>query len=154
MGRFTVATGAVGTAQACLDLSVAYANSRQTFGQPIGRHQLVQELIARTALGVETARLLCYKAAWLKNQGVRSTRETSLAKWHACDVATKAADAAIEIHGAYGYSDELPFERYWRNARGAEIYEGTREIHTLVQAEYALGYRQDRPLRCPPPRAQ
>jgi glutaryl-CoA dehydrogenase (non-decarboxylating) len=154
MGRFTVATGAVGMAQACLDMSVDYANSRQTFGQVIGRHQLVQEMIANMAAGVESARLLCYKAAWLKNQGLRSTRETSLAKWYACDVATRAADAAIEIHGAYAYSDELPFERYWRNARGAEIYEGTREIHKLMQAEYALGYRQDRPPRRPYPKAQ
>jgi glutaryl-CoA dehydrogenase (non-decarboxylating) len=154
MGRFTVATGAVGLAQACLDASVAYANQRRAFGQPIGRHQLVQEMIAQMVAGIESARLLCYRAAWLKNQGLRSTRETSLAKWYSCDVATRAADLAIEVHGSYAYSNELPLERYYRNARGAEIYEGTREIHKILQAEYALGYRQDRPPRCPPPKAQ
>jgi len=102
-------------------------------------------------LGIDTAKLLVHRAAWLKNHGIRSTRETSMAKWYACNVALKAAEDAIEIHGANGYSNEFPVERYWRNARGAVIYEGTREIHTLIQAEYALGYRKDHPLRCPQP---
>ena len=85
---------------------------------------------------------------------IRNTKETSLAKWYACDVALKSADEAIQVHGAYGYSNEYPVERYWRNARGAVIYEGTKEIHQLVQAGYALGYREDKPLRCPQPPAQ
>jgi glutaryl-CoA dehydrogenase (non-decarboxylating) len=89
------------------------------------------------------------KAAELKNRGVRNTRETSMMKWHACDVALQSADDAIQIHGSYGYSNEYPVERFWRNARGAVIYEGTREVHTILQAEYALGYRRDKPLRQP-----
>ena len=93
------------------------------------------------------SRLLVYRAGELKNQGKRNTRETSLAKWQACDFAFQAANDAVEIHGAYGYSDEYPVERYLRNARGPVIYEGTREIHTIMQAEYVLGYRKDKPLR-------
>ncbi len=152
-GRFTVAAGAVGLTRACLDTSVKYANERETFGQPIGRHQLVQEMIARMVAGREASRLLVMQAAELKNRGIRNTRETSLAKWYACDVALKSADDAIQVHGSYGFSNEYPVERFWRNARGAVIYEGTREVHTLLQAEYALGYREDRPLRCPQPPA-
>ncbi len=150
-GRFTVASGAVGLAQACLDASLQYCHDRQAFGQEIGRFQLVQEMIAEMVAGIETSRLLCRQVGWLKNLGRRTTRETSLAKWQACDVALRAADLAIEIHGAYGYSNEYPVERYWRNARGAVIYEGTREIHKIVQGEYALGFRQDKPFRCPAP---
>ncbi|MBA2247022.1 MAG: acyl-CoA dehydrogenase family protein [Chloroflexia bacterium] len=148
-GRLTVAAGAVGLTRAALDASVSYANQRQTFGQPIGRHQLVQQMIARMVAGLETSELLVYRAAELKNKGIRNTRETSLAKWHACDVALKSADDAVQIHGSYGFSNEYPVERYLRNARGAVIYEGTRELHQVIQAEYALGYRQDKPLRMP-----
>jgi len=153
-GRFTVGAGAVGLAQASLDASLSYAKEREAFGRPIGRFELVQQMIANMVAGVEAARLLIYRVGWLKNQGLRTTRETSLAKWYACDVAFKAANDAVEIHGAYGYANEYPVERYLRNARGAQIYEGTREIHTIMQAEYALGYREDKPLRCPPPPAQ
>jgi len=153
-GRFTVGAGAVGLTRACLDASVNYANERMAFGQPIGKFELVQQMIAKMALGAETSALLTMKAAELKNRGVRNTRETSLMKWHACDVALKSADDAIQVHGSYGYSNEYPVERFWRNARGAVIYEGTREIHTIVQAEYALGYRVDKPLRNPQPPAQ
>ena len=152
-GRYTVAAGAVGLAQACLDASVKYAKEREAFGQPIGRFQLVQQMIARMVAGIEAARLLVYRAGYLKNKGLRTTRETSLAKWFACDVAVRAALDAVEIHGAYGYSNEYPVERYLRNAKGAQIYEGTAEIHQIMQAEYALGYRVDKPLRCPPPPA-
>lgn len=152
-GRFTVAAGALGLTRAALDASVTYANQRETFGQPIGKHQLVQQMIARSVAGLETSRLLVYRAAELKNRGVRNTRETSLAKWHACDVALKAADDAVQVHGSYGFSNEYPVERYLRNARGAVIYEGTRELHQVIQAEYALGYREDKPLRMPQPPA-
>lgn len=148
-GRFTVAAGAVGLTSACLDASVKYANQRETFGVPIGKHQLVQQMIAKMTAGYEASRLLTMQAAELKNRGIRNTRETSLAKWYACDVALQSADDAIQVHGSYGFSNEYPVERFWRNARGAVIYEGTREVHTLLQAEYALGYREDRPLRCP-----
>jgi glutaryl-CoA dehydrogenase (non-decarboxylating) len=152
-GRFTVGAGACGLTRACLDASVKYANERQAFGKEIGRFELVQQMIAKMALGYETSSLLTMKAAELKNRGVRNTRETSMMKWHACDVALKSADDAIQVHGSYGFSNEYPVERYWRNARGAVIYEGTREIHTIVQAEYALGYRSDKPLRMPQPAA-
>jgi glutaryl-CoA dehydrogenase (non-decarboxylating) len=152
-GRLTVAAGAVGLAQACIDASVKYANDRHTFGQPIGKHQLVQEMIARMVLGTEAARLLTYRAGWLKNQGIRNTRETSLAKWYACDVSMQAALDAVQIHGSSGYSNEFPVERYMRNAKGAVIYEGTAQIHTLMQGEYALGYRKDKPLRRELPKA-
>jgi glutaryl-CoA dehydrogenase (non-decarboxylating) len=152
-GRYTVATGAVGLAQACLDASVKYASERHAFDRPIGKFQLVQQMIARMVAGIETARLLCYRVGWMKNYGMKTTRETSLAKWYACNVAFESANDAIEIHGAYGYSSEYPVERYMRNSRGAVIYEGTREIHTVLQGEYALGYRVDKPYRCPPPPA-
>lgn len=145
-GRYTVAAGAVGTIVACLDASVSYANQRKTFGEPIGKKQLVQQMIARMAQSRDIGRLLYQQVAWLMNQGKRATREVSLAKWTNCDAAFQSAHDAIEIHGAYGYSDEFPVERYFRNARGPMIYEGTREIHTIMQAEYALGYREDKPL--------
>ena len=153
-GRYTVAAGAVGLAQACLDASVRYAHERETFGDEIGRHQLVKQMIANMAKGIEIGRLLVFQAGWLKNQGLRNTRETSLAKWHATDHSVQAALDAIQIHGANGYSNEFPVERYLRNSKAAVIYEGTSQLHTLIQADYALGYREDRPLRCEPWPAQ
>jgi glutaryl-CoA dehydrogenase (non-decarboxylating) len=145
-GRFTVAAGAVGQIMACLEASVKYCHQRETFGEPIGKHQLVQQMIANMEAGLQMSRLLVYRAGELKNQGKRNTRETSLAKWQACDFANKAADDAVQIHGAYGYSDEYPVERFLRNSKAPVIYEGTREIHTIMQAEYVLGYRKDKPL--------
>ena len=145
-GRFTVAAGAVGQIMACLEASIKYCHERETFGKPIGKHQLVQQMIANMEAGLQMSRLLVYRAGELKNEGKRNTRETSLAKWQACDFANKAADDAVQIHGAYGYSDEYPVERYLRNSKAPVIYEGTREIHTIMQAEYALGYRTDKPL--------
>jgi glutaryl-CoA dehydrogenase (non-decarboxylating) len=149
-GRYTVATGAVGLAQACLDASVRYAHERKTFGEEIGRHQLVKQMIAKMGAGIEAGRLLCRQVAWLKNRGERNTRETSLAKWFATEHAVQSALDAIQIHGAYGYSDEYPVARYLRNSKAAVIYEGTSQLHTLIQADYLLGYREDKPLRCPP----
>ncbi|WP_251551894.1 acyl-CoA dehydrogenase family protein [Neobacillus muris] len=145
-GRFTVAAGACGTIMACLEASVQYCHERATFGKEIGRHQLVQQMIAKMEAGLQQSRLLVYRAGWLKNQGKRNTRETSLAKWQACDYALEAANDAVQIHGAYGFSNEYPVERYLRNAKAPVIYEGTREIHTIMQGEYVLGYRQDKPL--------
>jgi len=145
-GRFTVAAGACGCIAACLEASVKYCHERETFGQPIGKHQLVQQMIAKMAANLDISRLLVYRAGWLKNQGLPNTRETSLAKWVACDAAWEAASDAVQIHGAYGYSNEYPVERYLRNAKAPVIYEGTREIHTILQAEYALGYRRDKLL--------
>jgi len=148
-GRYTVAAGAVGLAQACLDASLRYAHERQTFGEEIGRHQLVKQLIAKMDAGIQAGRLLVWRAGWLKNQGLRNTRETSLAKWHATDHAVQSALDAIQVHGAYGYSSDYPVERYLRNSKGSVIYEGTSQIHTLMQADYLMGYRKDRSLRMP-----
>ncbi|GKV65147.1 MULTISPECIES: acyl-CoA dehydrogenase family protein [unclassified Sporosarcina] len=145
-GRFTVAAGAVGLIRACLEASVDYAKVRETFGVKIGGHQLVQQMIAKMEAGYQMSRLLVYRAGELKNRGVRNTRETSLAKWQACDFANQAADDAVQIHGAYGYSDEYPVARYLRNSKAPVIYEGTREIHTIMQADYVLGERADKPL--------
>jgi glutaryl-CoA dehydrogenase (non-decarboxylating) len=140
-GRFTVAAGACGVIRACLERSVEYARERQTFGQPIGKNQFVQEMIADMVLSYETSKLLVMQAAWLKDKGVRNTRETGLAKWHATESAFRAAHYAIQVHGAYGYSAEYGIERYFRNARAPIIYEGTTQIHKMMQAEHALGYR-------------
>ena len=153
-GRFTVAAGAVGLAQACLDASVKYAHERETFGQQIGQHQLVKQMIANMAKGTEIGRLLVWQAGALKNRGLRNTRETSLAKWHATEHSVQAALDAIQVHGANGYSNEFPVERYLRNSKAAVIYEGTSQLHTLIQGDYALGYRQDKPIRCEPWPAQ
>lgn len=147
-GRYTVAAGATGLIRACMEESVAYAQERRSFGRPIAEHQLVQQKIAYMSLWYETARLLYLKAGWLKNQGVRNTRETSQAKWYATERSVEAALEAVQIHGAYGYSDEYNVERYLRNSKGAVIYEGTSEIHQLMQARYKLDARQDKPLRC------
>ncbi|WP_258921990.1 acyl-CoA dehydrogenase family protein [Heyndrickxia coagulans] len=145
-GRFTVAAGACGLIQACLEASVKYCHERKTFGREIGKHQLVQQMIAKMEAGYQMSRLLVFRAGELKNQGKRNTRETSLAKWQACDFANEAANDAVQIHGAYGYSSEYPVERYLRNSKAPVIYEGTREIHTVMQAEYVLGYRTYKPL--------
>ena len=147
-GRYTVASGATGLIRASLEASVKYAKERHAFGKPIAGFQLVQQKIAWMQQWYDTARLLYLRSGWLKNQGRRNTRETSLAKWYATDMSFKAAHEAIQVHGAYGYSDEYDVERYLRNSRGAIIYEGTSEIHQLMQAGYALGERQDKPLRC------
>jgi glutaryl-CoA dehydrogenase (non-decarboxylating) len=146
-GRFTVAAGAVGLIMGCLEESVKYCHARETFGKEIGRHQLVQQMIANMEAGYQMSRLLVYRAGEMKNKGLRNTRETSLAKWQSCDFANKAADDAVQIHGAYGYSDEYPVARFLRNSKAPVIYEGTREIHTIMQAEYVLGYREDKKLR-------
>ncbi|MGB2992045.1 MAG: acyl-CoA dehydrogenase family protein [Paenisporosarcina sp.] len=145
-GRFTVAAGAAGLIMACIESSVKYCNERETFGKPIGKHQLVQQMVAKMEAGLQMSRLLVYRVGELKNKGVRNTRETSLAKWQACDFANQAADDAVQIHGAYGYSDDYPVARYLRNSKAPVIYEGTREIHTIMQAEYVLGYREDKKL--------
>ena len=147
-GRYTVAAGATGLIRACLEASVRYAQVRETFGKKIAEHQLVQEMMGKMARDYDIARLLWLRAGWLKNMGRRNTRETSQAKWFATDASFAAAADAVQIHGAYGYSDEYDVERYLRNSKGAVIYEGTSQIHTLMQAGYALGQRQDRPLRC------
>jgi glutaryl-CoA dehydrogenase (non-decarboxylating) len=146
-GRYTVAAGATGLIRASLEASVRYANERHAFGRAIGKLQLIQAKIADMVESYDAARLLYLRAGWMKNQGLRNTRETSIAKWFATDGSFEAASEAVQVHGAYGYSDEYDVERYLRNSKGAVIYEGTNEIHRLIQAGYALGYRKDTPLR-------
>jgi glutaryl-CoA dehydrogenase (non-decarboxylating) len=145
-GRYTVAAGAIGIITAALDLVVPYAKDRKVQGEEIGRKQLVQQMVAAMARGRDIGRLLYYQVGAMKNTGQRHTREVSMAKWVNCEAAFDAANKAVEILGSYGYSDEYPAERLFRNSRGAMIYEGTHEIHTLMQAEYAMGYRSDKPL--------
>ena len=147
-GRFTVAAGATGLIRACRDASVKYARERQTFGVEIGQHQLVKEMLAHMESDYQASRVLWLRAGWLKNHGRRNTRETGLAKWFATVASERAAGDAVQIHGANGYSDEYPVGRFYRNCKGAVIYEGTREVHALMQADYLLGYRSDRPTRC------
>jgi alkylation response protein AidB-like acyl-CoA dehydrogenase len=146
-GRYTVAAGATGLIQASLEASLRYAKERHTFGVPIADHQLVKRMLSHMVRKLDTSRLLVYRAGWMKNQGRRNTRETTLAKWHATVSSFESADDAIQIHGAYGYSDEYPVERYLRNSRGGIIYEGTRELQELLQADFALGNRANPPLR-------
>jgi glutaryl-CoA dehydrogenase (non-decarboxylating) len=146
-GRYTVASGSTGLIRACLDASVEYSHSRESFTVPIAEHQLVKEMIANMAAGYEYSRFLWLKAGWMRNAGLRPTRETALAKWIACREAEKAAADAVQVHGAYGFSDEYPVERFYRNAKGASIYEGTREVLKMLQADYALDFRKDKPRR-------
>ena len=147
-GRFTVAAGATGLIRACRDASASYAKERKTFGVPIADHQLVKEMIAQMESDYQAARLLWLRAGFLKNAGRRNTRETGLAKWFSTVASERAAGDAVQVHGANGYSDEYPVGRFNRTCKGAVIYEGTREIHKIMQADYVLGLRQDKPTRC------
>jgi glutaryl-CoA dehydrogenase (non-decarboxylating) len=147
-GRYTVAAGATGLIRACRDASVKYAKQRKTFGVEIGQHQLVKEMLAQMESDYQASRLLWMRAGFLKNQGRRNTRETGLAKWFSTVASERAAGDCVQVHGANGYSDEYPAGRFYRNCKGAVIYEGTREIHKIMQADYLLGYRQDKPTRC------
>ena len=147
-GRYTVAAGATGLIRACRDASVNYAKERKAFGSAIAEYQLVKEMIAQMESDYQAARLLWLRAGFLKNSGRRNTRETGLAKWFATVASERAAGDAVQVHGANGYSDEYPVGRFYRNCKGAVIYEGTREIHKIMQADYVLGFRQDRPTRC------
>ncbi|HYO90885.1 MAG TPA: acyl-CoA dehydrogenase family protein [Pyrinomonadaceae bacterium] len=146
-GRYTVAAGATGVIRASRDASVAYALERETFGTKIANHQLVKQKIAEMESDYQMCHLLCLRAGWLKNMGMPNARATSLAKWQATVRSEKAASMAIEVHGANGYSNDYPVERYLRNCKAAVIYEGTRDIHTLMQADWALGLKSEKPAR-------
>jgi len=151
-GRYTVAAGAAGLIRACRDASEKYAKERRTFGVEIGQHQLVKAMIANMESNYQASRMLWLRAGWLKNEGRRNTRETGLAKWFSTEASEKAASDAVQVHGANGYSDEYPVGRFYRNCKGAVIYEGTKEIHALMQADYVLGYRVDKATRCELPK--
>jgi len=137
--RFTMGAGCVGIAQACIDASVKYAQERQQFKRPIGQFQLIQEMIADMITETEAARYLVYRVGYLRDKGLPYSRETAIAKYYASKVAMQAADRAIQIHGGYGYSDEFPVERYYRDARVAPLFAGTNEIQKLIIAQHALG---------------
>lgn len=140
-GRYSVAAGCVGIIQGCLDASSRYARERRQFGKPIGSFQLVQDMIARMAVDLEAARLLVYKAGHLKNKSLPSTLETSMAKYFASEAAVRAATDTVQIFGAYGYSDENPVERYYRDAKVSTIYEGTSQIQKLIIGSHILGIK-------------
>jgi short-chain 2-methylacyl-CoA dehydrogenase len=133
-GRTAIAAMAVGVAQGCLELSVAYAKERQAFGGPIGRHQGVAFKCADMAVAVENARNLVYKAAWLREQGRPIREAAAMAKLYASEIAVDATREAVQIHGGYGFIDETPVSRYYRDAKILEIGEGTSEIQRLILA--------------------
>jgi butyryl-CoA dehydrogenase len=131
-GRISLAAGCVGIAQGCLDASVAYARERTQFGKPIAGFQLVQELLAEIAVETDAARLLTWKAASLADRGERHTLESSVAKYYASEVSVRAANAAVQVHGGYGYVDEYPVGKYLRDARVTTLYEGTSQVQKLI----------------------
>ncbi len=131
-GRISLAAGSVGIAQGCVDASVAYAVQRRQFGKPIAAFQLVQELIADTAVETEAARMLAWRAAYLADSGRPYTLAASQAKYYASEVAVRAANAAVQVHGGYGYVDEFPVQKYLRDARVSTLYEGTSQIQKLL----------------------
>ncbi len=138
-GRLGVAAGALGVAQACLDASVEFARTRRQFGQRIGDFEMIQSVLANMAADVDAARMLVYRAAWLHDQGQRATRETSIAKLFATEAAVRAASEAVLLHGGRGYSNEYPVERYYRDIKGLQIYEGTSHIQRIVIARDIIG---------------
>lgn len=137
-GRIGIAAQALGIAQAALEASVRYANQRRQFGVPLARHQAIQTMIADMATQVDAARLLVYRAAWLKDQNQPITKAAAQAKLFAAEAAGKVTDSAVQIHGGYGYSKAYAVERYYRDARVTRIYEGTSEVHRMVIAREAL----------------
>ena len=131
-GRYSVAAGAVGICQGCVDESVKYSTEREQFGKPIASFQLVQAMIAEMVLKTEASRMLVWRAGFLKDQGRPNTLETSIAKLHATEASLECANLAIQVHGGAGYVDDHPVERYLRDARVTTIYEGTSQIQQLI----------------------
>jgi butyryl-CoA dehydrogenase len=140
-GRLGIAAQALGIARACLEESIAYARERRQFGQPIASFQAIQWWIADMATRIEAARLLVYRAASLRDRGRAYTKEAAMAKLFASETAMWAAHKAVQIHGGYGYIQDYPAERHFRDAKITEIYEGTSEIQRLVIARHVLGVR-------------
>jgi butyryl-CoA dehydrogenase len=138
-GRLGVAAGAVGVAQACLDACVEFTRERRAFGQRVADFQMIQATLADMAADVEAARLLVYRAAWVKDEGRPSTKETSIAKLFATEAAVKIASDAVLLHGGRGYSSAYPVERYYRDIKGLQIYEGTSHIQRIVIARELVG---------------
>jgi butyryl-CoA dehydrogenase len=138
-GRLGVAAGAVGIGQACLDASIAFTRDRTAFGQRVADFQMVQASIADMATDIEAARLLTWRAAGMKQAGKPTTRATSMAKLFATEAALKAASEAVLLHGGRGYSNLYPVERYYRDIKGLQIYEGTSHIQRIVIARDLVG---------------
>ena len=134
-GRVAIAALSVGLAQACLDESLSYAKQRKQFGQPISKNQAIQFKLADMDTEIELARLMYYKAAWLHMQGKPYTREASMAKLFASEMANRAANQAVQIHGGYGFMDEYPVSRYFRSVKINEIGEGTSEVQRMLIAK-------------------
>src|SRR5579884_2992960 len=131
-GRYSVAAGCVGICQGCLDASVKYAKERQQFGRPIASFQLVQEMLTDIAVKTDAARMLVWRAGYLKDQGKPNTTETSIAKLYATEAANRCATTAIQVFGGAGYVDDYPVERYLRDVRVTTLYEGTSQIQKLI----------------------
>jgi alkylation response protein AidB-like acyl-CoA dehydrogenase len=131
-GRFSVAAGAVGVCQSCLDESTRYAVEREQFGRPIASFQLVQAMIADMRVKTDAARLLVWRAGWLKDTGQPNTTETSIAKLFASEAAVWCANEAIQVHGGAGYVDDHPVERHFRDVRVTTLYEGTSQIQKMI----------------------
>jgi alkylation response protein AidB-like acyl-CoA dehydrogenase len=138
-GRFSLAAGCTGIAQASLDAALGYADERQQFGRKISSFQLVQELIAEIYLDVEAARPLYWKVAWKHMKGERHTIESSVAKTFCSEAAVRCADRAVQVHGGYGYIDEYPVARYLRDARVTTLYEGTSQVQRLLLGRHLTG---------------
>ncbi len=138
-GRLGVAAGAVGVAQACLDACVAFTTQRRQFGQRLADFEMIQADLADMAADLEAARLLVYRAAWTKDQGLPATKATSIAKLFATEAAMRAASQAVLIHGNRGYSNEYPVERYYRDIKGMQIYEGASHIQRIIIARELVG---------------
>jgi butyryl-CoA dehydrogenase len=138
-GRISLAAGCVGIAQGCLDACLAYARERRQFGRPIASFQLVQELLAEIAVETDAARLLTWRAALAADAGGRHTLESSIAKYYASEAAVRAANAAVQVHGGYGYVDEYPVGKYLRDARVTTLYEGTSQIQKLIIGRQLTG---------------
>jgi butyryl-CoA dehydrogenase len=138
-GRYTVAAGCVGSAQAALDYSKQYAKERIQFGKPIAGHQLVQQMIADMAVDIECGRLLVYKAGHVKNMKQKSTKEVCIAKYFCSEMVNRVAYKSIQIFGGYGFSAEYPVERIYRDARINTLYEGTSQIQQLLIGNFELG---------------
>jgi len=131
-GRLSVAAGCVGICQGCVDASVSYAVQRHQFGRPIASFQLVQAMLAEMRVRTDAARLLVWRAGWLRDHDRRCTLETSIAKLHASEAAVWCANEAIQVHGGAGYVDDHPVERWFRDARVTTLYEGTSQIQQLI----------------------
>jgi glutaryl-CoA dehydrogenase (non-decarboxylating) len=140
--RLSCAAGALGVARASREAAVSYANQREQFGQKIGEFQMNQDLIAQMVVHEEAARLLVYRAACLADRKKPNNLEVSIAKYASAEAAAFAADVAVRILGAYGYSTEFPVERYLRDAKSYQIVEGSSNIQKLIIAQDALGYRK------------